>query len=152
MRNLAWWIIYLIAAIWLQKLIPGFDAMIPGLILCLQERQRQQTLLVLMLSIFLQEGVGTLPFGASIMWYGFVFASFYVGGWFFMAENRMFIIILSMSLAVGRVLLLIGIGELQTLPLDTQALLGQCVAQAALTPLFWLFAGYTRRRLSGKAG
>ena len=150
MRNLAWWMVYLIAAIWLQKLVPGFDAMIPGLVLCLQERQRQQTLLVLLLSMFLQEGTGTLPFGASIMWYGFVFASFYVGGWFFMAENNLFIIILSMSLAVGRVLLFIGMGELQPLPLDTQALLGQCIAQAVLTPLLWLFAGFTRERLLGR--
>ncbi|MDL2306793.1 hypothetical protein LJC48_02005 [Desulfovibrio sp. OttesenSCG-928-C06] len=146
MRNLVWWIVYIVVAVWLQKFIPGLDALVPGLIVCLQEKNRQQTFLFLLFCVVLQEGTGTLPFGASIIWYGFVFTCFYAGGWFFMAGNQGFVFLLSVALAAGRGLLFIGMSELQQLPLDTQVVVPQCLAQVFFTPIIWLLSGASRRK------
>ncbi|MDR1243547.1 MAG: hypothetical protein LBM00_12345 [Deltaproteobacteria bacterium] len=151
MRNFIWWIFYIFAAIWLQKFAPGLDALAPGLIICMQERNRQQSILFLLVCIVLQEGCGTLPFGASIIWYGLVFSFFYMGGWFFMAENRFFIMILSLALGIGRLFMFLGMGALQPLPLDTQALWWQCAAQAVFTPVIWAVSGYSRHKFCGEA-
>ena len=152
MRNLLWWIVYIVVAVWLQKFIPGLDALVPGLIVCLQEKNRQQTVLFLLFCIIMQEGTGTLPFGASIIWYGFVFACFHIGGRFFMAGNQGFVFLLSVALAAGRGVLFMGMGELQQLPLDTQSLVPQCLGQAFFTPIIWLLAGMSRRKRQLQAG
>jgi hypothetical protein len=151
MRNLIWWVLYIVAALWLQKFVPGLDALVPGLIICLQERNRQQSILFLLICVILQEGCGTLPFGASIIWYGLVFSFFYVGGWFFVAENQFFILILSVALGLGRLFIIFSMGALQPLPLDTQALVWQSVVQAAFTPAIWALSGYSRCRFFGGA-
>jgi hypothetical protein len=151
MRNFIWWIFYIVIAIWLQKFAPGLDALVPGLIICLQEHNKQQTFLFLLICVVFQEGCGTLPFGASIIWYGLVFSFFYVGGWFFLAENQFFILLLSVTLGLGRLGMFLGMGALQPLPLDTQALLGQCVIQAVFTPIIWALSGYSRHKFCGEA-
>jgi hypothetical protein len=146
MRNFIWWILYIVLAVWLQKFVPGLDALVPGFIICMQERNRQQTLLFLLVCIIFQQGCGTLPFGATIIWYGLVFGFFYMGGWFFMAENQLFILILSITLAIGRFFTFFGMGALQSLPLDTQAIFGQCIAQAVFTPIIWALSGFSRHK------
>ena len=146
-RKIAWWFLYIVAAIWLQRFFPGLDAMVPALILCLQEEHRQEAAIVLIIFMLIQEGSGTLPFGASIIWYGFVVICFFVGSRFFMAENLFFVLMLSLALGVGKALLYTGMGSMQPLPLDEQDLLRGCVLQVFFTPIIWLLASFTRRRV-----
>ncbi|MDR2051495.1 MAG: hypothetical protein LBQ63_06990 [Deltaproteobacteria bacterium] len=153
--NILWWAGYIAAGIWLQKLAPGLDALVPGLIVCLQEGNRQQTTLFLLLCILIQEGAGSLPFGQSIIWYGTVMAFYHIGGWFFMAGNFVFILILSLALSLARLLIFLGMWLLQSLPLSALAppsdFVGSYILQAACIPPLWLLAVKTRRRAESNA-
>lgn len=144
--NLLWWAGYIVAAIVLQKLVPGLDALVPALIICLQDRDKQQTAVFLVICMIIQEGTGTLPFGASIVWYSTVIAAYYVGGWFFMGESLMFVIVLSVAMGVTRALIFFGMGLLQPLSLDYQSMHRIYVLQVVLTPLIWAVAAKTRSK------
>lgn len=144
LSNLLWWGAYVAAAIWLQKLVPGLDALVPALIICLQDGSKQQTSVFLVLCMVVQEGTGTLPFGASIIWYSVVIATYYIGGWFFMGSSAMFIMLLSLAMGVSRALIFFGMGLLQPLPLDYPAMYRTYVLQVLLTPVIWALAVKTR--------
>lgn len=145
--NLLWWCGYIFVAIWLQKLLPGLDALVPALIICLQDGNKQQTSIFLLLCIIIQEGAGTLPFGGSIIWYSTVIAAYYVGGKFFMGGNIMFIIVLSVAMGISRALIFWGMGLLQPLPLDYQIVHRTYVLQILLTPLIWGIAQRVRNTM-----
>lgn len=142
--NLLWWAGYIIAALWLQKLLPGLDALVPALIICLQDENKQQTAVFLIVCMAIQEGTGTLPFGASIVWYSIVIATYYVGGWFFMGGNLMFIVVLSVAMGVSRAVIFFGMGLLQPLSLDYASMYSVYVMQVLLTPLIWALGSKTR--------
>lgn len=142
--NLLWWAGYVIAAIWMQKLVPGLDAFVPALIICLMDGNKQQTGIFLLVCMVIQEGTGTLPFGASIIWYSAVIVMYYVGGWFFMGGNLMFILVLSLAMGVSRALIFWGMGLLQPLPLDYEVMHSTYLLQVLLTPLIWGIATKTR--------
>lgn len=145
--NLLWWAGYIIAAILLQKLIPGLDALVPALIICLQDKNKQQCAVFLIICMIIQEGTGTLPFGASLIWYSTVIAAYFVGGWFFMGESVMFIIVLSVVMGVSRAFIFMGMGLLQPLPLDYQSMYRVYVLQVLLTPVLWGIGFKTRGML-----
>ncbi len=149
--NILWWAVYIIAGIWLQKWFPGLDALVPALIVCLNAGNKQQTVVFLLICVVIQEGTGTLPFGASIIWYSTVIAAYYIGGWFFMSGNLMFILILSISMGVSRALISAAMGLLQPLPFDSQFMLGTYVLQIVCTPVIWFVADKTRRMLVSDA-
>lgn len=142
--RLIWWIAYFIFAIWMQKIMPGLDAMAPGLLICLQDRRPSQTIFFLLFCIVVQEGAGTLPFGASIVWYTFVACCYYIGSGFFVAGNISFIITISVGLGLGRLLMFFAMGSLQATPLDSKGLVFQCLAQVAATPVIWFIATFVR--------
>lgn len=147
LSSVLWWMSYVIVAIWLQKFFPGLDALVPALIICLQSENKQQTAIFLLVCMFIQEGTGTLPFGASIIWYSTVIAAYYIGGWFFMGSNIMFIFVLSLAMGVTRALIFLGMGLLQPLPLDYEGMYGTYVMQVLLTPVIWAVAVKTRSML-----
>lgn len=142
--NLLWWSAYIIVAIWLQKLMPGLDALVPALIICLQDENKQQTAAFVIVCMIIQEGTGTLPFGASIIWYSIVIATYYVGGWFFMGGNLMFVIVLSIAMGVSRALIFLGMGLLQPLSLDYSSMYRVYALQVLLTPFIWALGAKTR--------
>lgn len=146
-RNLLWWTGYVVTAIWLQKLLPGLDALLPGLIICLQGGSRQQSVLFGLFCLALQEGTSTLPFGTSIVWYGVIVALYFVGSRFFVETNLPFVIIISLFSGVWRGALFFSISSLQALPLDSRDLYEVCVLQIVATPLIWLAAVITRFRI-----
>ena len=142
--NLLWWGAYIVVALWLQKLLPGLDALVPALIICLQDENKQQTAVFLFICIMIQEGAGTLPFGGSIVWYSSAIAAYYIGGRFFMGGNFMFIVVLSIAMGASRALIFAGMGLLQPLPLDYQVMHRSYILQILLTPLIWYLAKKTR--------
>lgn len=151
MRNFLWWAGYVVVAVWLQRLAPGLDAMAPGLLVCMKEKSRQQLVIFLAVCVLLQEGCGTLPFGSSIVWYGFVFACYYIGSWFFLVDSRIFMLLLSIALGVGRAAAFYGVGLLQQQPLDSGVLIAPALAQALFTPLLWGLASVSRAKIVKEA-
>ncbi len=137
LRNILWWLAYCFAAIWLQRLVPGLDACAPGLLLSLQEGNRKQTALLLLLFILIQEGSGTMVFGSSLLWYGSLILLFYVGCWFFLAESLLFILFLSAALGAMRWVIGISMSALAGVPDPGQRLIDESLVQAGLTFIIW---------------
>lgn len=145
-RSVIWWLGYFVLALWLQKFVPGVDALAAGVILCLQRGSNQQVAIFCFIAMIVQEGTGTLPFGSSILWYGFIILCYYLGIWFFMGKNLVFICMLSLGLGLGRICIIAGMDMLQHFPFDNRQLLFEAVAQTLLTPMLWWFAVNTRNR------
>lgn len=140
-----WWLIFILSAVALQPLLPGLDFLLPLFIVALQEDNPLQLLWVSPILILIQEGTGTMGFGATLLWYSAAVVLFFLGRWLFEVENFMFIFLLSACLGASHYLIFNLINTLQTVPVDSQRLFDESVFQALLTPLIWRFAYFTRK-------
>lgn len=143
--NIGWWIIYACLAIIGQGMFPGLDLLLPGFILAVQERNGVQLAWVFAFFLLLQEGLGSLSFGGSLLWYGLAIIMFYLGYALFEVESFLFIFLLCGCLGATH----IGIGyllsHLQDIPLDMNTLAEESVLQALVTPFIWRVIHPTRR-------
>ena len=85
--NILWWAAFFVLGLALQQALPGTDVLVAGLFLALQERRPFQLAVVLFALILVQEGVGTLDFGTSVLWYLLVITLFFAGRWMFETET-----------------------------------------------------------------
>ena len=88
--NILWWVAFFVFGLALQQALPGTDVLVAGLFLALQERRPFQLAVVLLALILVQEGVGTLDFGTSVLWYLLVITLFFIGRWMFETEKRLY--------------------------------------------------------------
>lgn len=112
----------------------GTDVLVAGLFLALQERRPFQLAVVLLALILVQEGVGTLDFGTSVLWYLLVITLFFIGRWMFETENWLFVLLLSGCIGLAHYGVIWLMTRLQFIPLDTTQLLDESILQALLTP------------------
>lgn len=144
-RNLIWWGCFTAAAICLQTLVPGLDALAVGLIILLQERDYKNMLWLLPLFVLLQEGMGTRPFGGVIVWYVAVIVLFKLGRWLFEVENFVFVFLLSGCLGAAYYGVAWLMAPLQNLPFNMQDVLDKSLIQALFMPFAWRFLIMTRQ-------
>lgn len=144
-RNIVWWGFFLSLGICLQQLLPGVDVLLVGLILALQERDFLQLGWVALPLIVIQEGIGTLDFGATVLWYTATTAFFFLGRWLFETENFLFVFLLSTCIGAGHFAVMWVICSLQYVPVDESALLDESILQALFIPFAWKVASITRR-------
>lgn len=144
-RNMVWWGLFMAVGILLQGLWPGIDVLVVGLLLSLQEKVPAQRLWVGLVLLLVQEGSGTLDFGASILWYGSVVCIFYLGRWLFETENFLFMFLLSACLGASHFLVVRIMCSLQYISVNVPALLDECVLQALFIPFAWKLASYSRQ-------
>lgn len=144
-RNIFWWGLFFSCCIWLQSLIPGVDLLAAGVIIALQERRVTQLTWIVGICILLQEGMGTLDFGASILWYCTIITLFYIGCWLFESANILFIFLLSACMGVVHYGIMRAMYALQYIPLNEPRLLDESSLQGLLVPFLWFFANMTRR-------
>jgi hypothetical protein len=132
-----WWSGYIVIALFLQQQFPGLDALTPGFLLALQERKTAQTICLFLLFALIQEGMGSLHFGMAMLWYGGQILIFRLTSRLFVADNFLFVTILSASLGVYYGLLLCFMCALQNIPLAYGPLLRASFFQALAIPLIW---------------
>ena len=144
-RNIVWWGLFLGLGIWMQQMLPGIDVLVIGLILALQERDPLQLGWVFFILILLQEGVGSLDFGATLLWYATVIVFFYLGHWLFETENFLFVFLLSACIGAGHFAIMWMMCFLQYIPVDDAALLDESILQALFIPFAWKIASFSRR-------
>ena len=144
LRDIIWWLCFLAAAVGVQAFIPGLDVMTVGLIILLQERDYKNMLWLLPLFILLQEGMGTRPFGAVIVWYAAVILMFKMGRWLFEVENFIFVFLLSACLGAAYYGVAWLMSPLQNLPFDMQGTLDRSLIQAIFVPFAWRLLVATR--------
>ena len=95
--------------------------------------------------ILVQEGVGTLDFGTSVLWYLLVITLFFIGRWMFETENWLFVLLLSGCIGLAHYGVIWLMTRLQFIPLDTTQLLDESILQALLTPFVWQCSMMARR-------
>ncbi len=147
LRNLFWWAAFLMLGICVQQQAPGVDVLVAGLLIALQERKIVQAALVVLILILVQEGLGSLDFGSSVLWYMLVIGLFFTGRWLFETENWLFVLLLSVCLGVvhGGIFLLMA--KLQYVPVEMAFLLDECILQALLVAVVWKVSMSLRRWL-----
>jgi hypothetical protein len=146
-RNILWWMGFFYAGICVQSVLPGLDALVIGLLLALQERRLLQLAWLLPALVLVQEGGGTLDFGASILWHLAVAGLFFIGHSLFEVKNLLFMFLLSACLGAAHMGVILVMAALQNVPVDDAALLEESVLQALFIPFGWQLAGITRRKL-----
>lgn len=146
-RNILWWVAFIALSVCVQAALPGLDMLVVGLILSLQERKPLQTLWLLPCLIVIQEGLGTLSFGASILWFVAVIALFYMGHWLFEVENILFMVLFSACIGLARFGIVYMMSSLQYLPLDLVSLLDESILQALFVPIAWQILRWIRLKM-----
>ncbi len=146
LRNIVWWCLYLVAAVWLQARLPGVDAMLPGLIIAMQEKLWRQTAWVTLFCLLIQESTGSLAFGGGVLWYSFLFIYFQIGQSFFVTTSLVFIVLLSAAMGATLAAILLLLSLLQNIALFPPLLFEQAMVQALLIPPLWGVAYLTRKR------
>ncbi len=107
--NVCWWLAFTCTGIVVEMLIPRIDALVPGMIVLLQERSYRTLAWLLPLFVLLQEGLGTQAFGASIVWYTLLYLFFRLGERFFTSDTAVFVFFLSSACGAAYYLSLIHI-------------------------------------------
>lgn len=103
-----WWIVYFVVALWAQELSGGFDFLAPGLLVCLQIGQWWSLIWMTWFVIFMQEGMGDLVFGSSLLFYAGMYLAFLFSRWLLEPRNPFFIFFFSLLLSVWHWLVLSG--------------------------------------------
>ncbi|QJB56270.1 hypothetical protein [Pseudodesulfovibrio sp. zrk46] len=137
---LLWWAGYTILGVWAQRFVPGVDFLAPGIVLSMQEEAGHRTIWLALIWILLQEGIGNLPFGYGLAWYGSLALFYVMGRWLFEARSILFVCLLGLGLGVLHPVLLYGLSSLADLTIPLKPAVMEGVAQAALFPVIWLLA------------
>lgn len=144
--RLLWWGTFIIGALVIQQSIPGIDALAPGFLLSLQEKDSRESFWLFPLFVLIQEGAGNISFGGSLLWYGGQVLLFRLSQRFFVAENLLFFCMLSAILGAYHYALDLFMCAVQKLPVDHAALVQESIAQALVIPVIWGIAYLTRPR------
>lgn len=138
-----WWAVYTVLGIWAQRTLPGIDFFAPGIILSLQEETSgQRTALLGLICILLMEGMGSLPFGYGLAWYGLMAAFFFTGRWLFEPRSILFMALIGIWMGALHPILIYALASLSNLQVAMKPLLIQGAMQAVAFPLVWVIADY----------
>ncbi|MBL3582409.1 hypothetical protein [Oleidesulfovibrio alaskensis] len=148
MRNVIWWLVYTAAAIWAQKLVPGIDFLLPGLIIALQEERPIQTFWIIICFSLIQEGSGTMSFGPAVGQYLGAAVLVQAGRWLFEARNISFVLLLSAGLGLTHFGMISVMAMLQDISLIQSRLMHESIIQALVIPPCWLLVMQARKRFA----
>lgn len=146
--RILWWATYIAGALIVQQAIPGVDAFVPGFLLSLQEKKPWQSFWLFVVFSLIQEGAGSLSFGSAILWYGGQVAFFHVSQRFFVADNLLFVFLLSAALGAYHCLLVWFMCAVQKAPMDWSQLIQEGLLQACIIPIIWGLAYSTRPKVA----
>jgi len=147
MKEAFWWFAYTVFGVWLQKFFPGVDFLAPGLIVCLQLAKFRAALLLGLAWTLIQEGMGSLAFGGSILWYAGLCLVFFQTRAYLATESPFFVLILSVFAAVWHFAIISLLSSLQGLSMDAQQLFYESLQTAVFFPMLWvvIFLIYSRK-------
>lgn len=135
-----WWSAYTVIGVWVHRTVPGIDFFAPGLILSLQEQSVRRTTALALVWMLLVEGMGSLPFGYGLAWYGLLAAMYFTGRWLFEARSILFMALIGAGLGVLHPVLIWGLSSLAYLKVGLEPLLIEGAMQVVAFPVIWLVA------------
>ena len=145
--NIIWWAGFLCCGLIMDSLLPGIDVLLIGLIIALQEGKFTQILWVFLVVILLQEGIGALPFGASILSYSMLVLIFYGGRALLEQENILFVLLVAVSAGLGHYIFTQVMAALQGISLPGGRLALESLIQALILPPLWIVAFVLRGKM-----
>ncbi|BAH73963.1 hypothetical protein [Solidesulfovibrio magneticus] len=135
--HIVFWTLLTLGGVWLQNIVPGVDFLAPGLILAMQEEKWTVPVWLGGIWLFIQEGTGSMPFGAGILWYGALAGLYFFGHWLFEARNFLFMLILGACLGAMHFLFINVMALLQDWSIYMDRLGVEAVQQALIFPIEW---------------
>ena len=135
--RILFWIFFTLGGVWLESVIPGVDFLAPGLILAMQEETWSVPIWLGLAWLFVQEGTGSLAFGAGLLWYGGLAGLYFFGHWLFEARNFLFKFIVGLCLGVMHFVLVNLMALLLDWTVPMERLLMESVLQALIFPVEW---------------
>lgn len=138
MLRALWWIGFGAAAIWAQTLLPGVDFLAAGLVFSFQEEGHGRALLLALIFGLLQEGMGSQPFGASVLWYWFLYLLVSLGQYIFQPRSTPFAALLGLTLGLLHLLQTYAMATLAVKAVPLDRVLLESLLQAVVFPLEWL--------------
>lgn len=133
----AFWATFFVLAVWLQLFFPGTDFFVPGIILCMQRERFTQVLVLIFFALLIQEGAGSLVFGAGVLRYGGLVGMYFVGRGLFEARSPIFILLLTAAFTLLQMIILQTMAGLQSMTIQGQRLFLESIALFATTLLGW---------------
>ena len=107
-----WWATYTVIGVWGHRTLPGIDFFAPGLIISLQEQSGRRSGLLALIWMLLIEGMGSLPFGYGLLWYGLLTVMFFSGRWLFEGRSILFMGLIGLGLGMLHPALTMGLSSL----------------------------------------
>ena len=135
--NIIWWVVFLSLGLIAESLLPGIDVLLIGLIIALQEGKLTQIIWVFLAVILLQEGIGALAFGSSILSYTLTILVFYGGRALLEQENILFVLLVAVSAGLGHYVFTEVMAALQGISLPGGRLALESFIQVLLLPPLW---------------
>ncbi|WP_027721834.1 hypothetical protein [Maridesulfovibrio zosterae] len=142
MQSVLWWAAFTFVAIWAQKMLPGVDFMAPGLLLCIQLGKRKYFFWMILIWALIQDGIGGLPFGYSILWYSSILILYRCGAMFFDVQSMMFALLCGVVLGVLHPLLTAVMAMLADMVWVSDRYIFEGILQALIFPIEWLLLKY----------
>ena len=145
--NIIWWMAFLSLGLIAESLLLGTDVLLIGLIIALQEGKIAQIIWVFLAVILLQEGIGTLAFGSSILSYTAVVLIFYGARALLEQENILFVLMVAVSAGIGHYAFTEAMAALQNISLPAERLAMESFTQMLLLPPLWIFTFALRGKM-----
>ncbi len=120
MKKILWSLLYVVISVWVQKIFPNWclDLLLPFLIALLELEEIYLLVGILPLWIVIQEGVGILPFGTSILIFVILLIFYKAYKTFFSFTNILFVLIFSLTTVICHALVLIMVLIVQELQIN----------------------------------
>lgn len=145
------WIVFIIVAVWLQLFIPGTDFFLPGIVLCLQRERFLHAAGLMLVALLIQEGTGSLVFGAGVLRYGGLAVMFFLGRSLFEARSPVFILLLAVAFTLSQMIILQTMAGLQSMTTQGDRLAMEGIAVFATILLGWWILDAVYRLISRHA-
>ncbi len=145
--NICFWLAMTYVGLIVQMFIPRIDALVPEIIYLLQEKSYKTLIWLMPIIILLQEGLGTRPFGGSIVWYTIIYLIYRLGERFFTSDTFVFVFFLSAACGSAYYGFNVLLAPLQDLEVDSQLLMDLSFLQAIYVPFALYICKYLRREV-----
>ncbi|WP_320006502.1 hypothetical protein [Maridesulfovibrio sp.] len=142
MSSILWWACFSFLAIWAQKIVPGVDFFAPGLLLCIQLEKKYHFFWLILIWSLIQDGIGGLPFGYSVVWYSSLFFLYRCGAMFFDVQSLMFAMLCGLVLGALHPALTAMMSLLADMVWVPDRYIFEGILQAAIFPVEWLLLRY----------
>lgn len=138
MASTVFWFLFTVTCVYLQRLVPGVDLLVAGLVVSMQREKWVTSLWLGLAWILIQEGTGSLAFGSTLMRYALLALLFYLGRWLLQTTSLVFMVLLSLSLAVMHWIITQLMTELQDAAVNWLALTRDSLLQGVLFIIVWI--------------